>query len=157
MFTNISWQDYIIAVAITLTVYYVVIGLRYYSDELKALFSGKWRLKFRRAGSGFDEDDLSLIPSHRDNQDYPFEPAGQDEFAIVEELIGRLKETIATASKKKHVPQEFKHFLRLLLREYPAVRTSPFRDSVNELIVSECEKYGSVLLTEAEVNRLWNE
>ena len=159
MFTNISWQDYIIAVAITLTVYYVIIGTRYYLPELKDLFSGKWKLKFgiQVARPEFDEDDLSMIPSLRDNEDYLFEPKGDDEFREVEELITRLKETIQNASKEDSILGDFKQSLLLLLIEYPTVKSSPFRSSVNEFIVSECEKYDYVTIAEADVDQLWNQ
>jgi len=158
MFTNISWQDYIIAVAITLTVYYVVIGLRYYLPELKHLFSGKWKLKFgiQVAGTEPEEDDLLMIPSHRDNEDYFFEPKGDDEFREVEELISRLKDSIQNASKERAVLEEFKQSLRLLLTGYPTVKSSPFRSSVNEFIVSECDKYDFVTMAEEDVDQLWN-
>lgn len=159
MFTNISWQDYIIAVAITLTVYYLVVGFRYYLLELKDLFSGKWKLKFgiQVTRPEFDEDDLSMIPSHRNNEDYLFEPKGDDEFREVEELVSRLKETIQNASKEDSVLPDFKQSLRLLLTEYSTVKSSPFRGSVNEFIVSECEKYDYVTIAEADIDQLWNQ
>lgn len=157
MFTNISWQNYLMAVAITVIVYYVIIGLRYYSVELKDLLSGKRKLRFSSQVAEFDEDNPMTISSCHKSQDYSFERTGDDEFAEVEALIARLKETIQHASTKKHAIQEFKHFLRLLLLEYPTVKTSLFRSSVNEFIVSECDKYGSLTLTEQEVELLWNE
>lgn len=41
MLKNISWTDYIIAVAIALIIYYIFVAARYFADELKELFSGK--------------------------------------------------------------------------------------------------------------------
>jgi len=63
-----------------------------------------------------------------------------DEFTEVEHLIERLKAVVADASRRKLIPQEFKQYLSMVLKEYPAVRYSPIRSSVNELIVSECQK-----------------
>jgi len=45
----------------------------------------------------------------------------------------------------------------MVLKEYPSVRYSPLRSSINELIVSECQKYGAVTLNEDEVELLWKE
>ncbi len=159
MFTNISWQDYIVAVTITLSIYYLIIGLWFYSTELKNLFSGK---SLRKSGSpdgwpGRGEDTLSRPSLQTDNEDKSIIGTDDDEFSEVEELIFRLKDIIENASKGKYVPKEFKHYLHLLLREYPAIKTSLFRSSVSEFIVSECEKYDAVTLTEEEVDLLWNQ
>lgn len=157
MFTNISWNDYLMGVSIIVVIYYFIIGFRYYSVELKELFSGRGNLRFNNQIADREEDNLMKLSSGQDNRDYPYEHTGDEEFAEVEGLIARLKETIQNIATKKYDPQEFKHFLRLLLLEYPTVKTSLFRSSVNEFIVSECNKYGSLTLTEQEVELLWHE
>lgn len=157
MFTNISWNDYLMGVSIIVVIYYFIIGFRYYSVELKELFSGRGNLRFNNQIADREEDNLMKLSSGQDNRDYPYEHTGDEEFAEVEGLIARLKETIQNIAAKKYDPQEFKHFLRLLLLEYPTVKTSLFRSSVNEFIVSECDKYGSLKLTEQEVELLWHE
>ena len=40
MFTNISWADYLVVITLLLTVYYLVIGIRFYSHELRTFLSG---------------------------------------------------------------------------------------------------------------------
>lgn len=154
MFTNISWAEYFAGAAAVSGIYYTYVGLRYYTADLQEVFSGKRKTQPRAAlPDGMDHFD---IPGN----DYPSpnytSAQGDDEFAEVEELIGRLNTVIADASKKQAVPQEFKQYLRLVLAEYPNVKNSPLRSSVNELIVSECEKYGAVSLTEDEVDPLWD-
>ena len=86
-----------------------------------------------------------------------FETTTDDDFAEVEHLIERLKSVIADASDKKLIPQELKQYLNLLLQEYPNIKNSPFRTSINELVASECEKYGAVSLSEDEVELLWKD
>jgi hypothetical protein len=158
MFTNISWSDYIIAVAILLTVYYLFVGVRYYSDDLKDLLSGKRKLKFRAAlPLDTGEEDTYPAEENYQHQATAFETTTDDDFDEVEHLIERLKNVIVDASKKKLIPQEFKQYLHLVLEEYPSVKNSPLRSSVNELIVSECEKHGAVTLSEDEVDMLWKD
>lgn len=154
MFTNISWQDFSIGVAITLIIYYVVVGLKYYPSELKELLTGRWFYKFKSpsAGSVPDEEALELIPTH--HGDHPFHPQ-DEEFVQVESFISDLKETIARASAKGWIIQELKQALRRTMEKYPAVQSSPYRSSINELISSECEKSGYGDLTEEAVDRLW--
>ena len=158
MFTNISWADYLSAVFLLLAIYYVYVGVRYYSGDLKDLLSGKRKLNFRASRA---DSPAGPSPQFTDNGDRPagppFEETTDDDFAEVEYLIGRLKEVIADASQRQLIPQEFKHYLRLTLKEYPAVKISALRPSVNELIVSECEKYGAVTVSAEEVDVLWND
>ena len=156
MLKNISWSDYIIAVAILLAIYYLFVGVRYFSAEIKDLLSGKRKPKLRTVSS--DNNGMSYSGDEPDQQELVrFEKTTDDEFTEVEHLIERLKAVVADASRRKLTPQELKQHLSMVLKEYPAVRYSPIRSSVNELIVSECQKYGAVTLKEDEVELLWKE
>lgn len=159
MLTNISWTDYIIAVAISLAVYYFFVGIRYFSADLKDLVTGKRELKFRAAIPDDTDESESIQTSEKNyNGESPaFETTTDDDFAEVEHLIERLKSVIADASAKKLIPQELKQYLHLVLQEYPNIKNSPFRTSINELVASECEKYGAVTLSEDEVELLWKD
>jgi len=158
MLTNISWTDYIIAVAILLAVYYFFVGIRYFFADLKDLVSGKSNLKFM-VGMSYDAVRESIQTSEKNyNGESPaFETTTDDDFADVEHLIERLKSVISDASGKKLIPQELKQYLSLVLQEYPNIKNSPFRTSINELVASECEKYGAVTLSEDEVELLWKD
>ncbi|MCK9639217.1 MAG: hypothetical protein M0R39_04850 [Prolixibacteraceae bacterium] len=158
MFTNISWTDYFVAVVLLLAIYYLFVGLRYFSADLKDLFSGKQRPNFSVAlpRDKGGEDILSTEENYP-NESPAFETTTDDDFAEVEHLIERLKGVIADASDKKLIPQEFKQYLHLVLREYPNIKNSPLRSSINELVASECEKYGAVTLSEDEVDLLWKD
>lgn len=158
MLTNISWTDYIIAVAIFLAAYYFFVGMRYFSADLKDLVSGKSNLKFMVV-LPHDKVSESIQPSEKNygGESPAFETTTDDDFVEVEHLIERLKSVIADASGKKLIPQELKQYLHLVLQEYPNIKNSPFRSSINELVASECEKYGAVTLSEDEVEHLWKD
>ncbi|MDX2001784.1 MAG: hypothetical protein SFW35_05105 [Chitinophagales bacterium] len=155
MFTNISWTEYLFAIAVALVIYYSFVGVRYFPKELKELVTGKIKFRFRPAVSGYDDDGNGMAVTS--GPDAKTNSEEEDAFAEVEELIGRLKEAIANASRKKYVLQEFRHYLQLLLREYPNIKNSDLRSSINELIVSECERHGVVALSEEEADMLWND
>ncbi|MCT1523845.1 hypothetical protein [Sphingobacterium hotanense] len=158
MFTNISWADYLTAVFLLLAIYYVYVGVRYYSGDLKDLLSGKRKLNFRTSPANDPGDQPPQLSEHADHPTgTAFGETTDDDFAEVEYLIGRLKDVIADASGRQLIPQEFKHYLHLTLKEYPNLKISPLRPSINELIVSECEKYGAVTLSVEEVEVLWND
>jgi len=160
MLTGISWNNYIVVVVLLSISWYLYVGLRYYFDDIKEFVTGKRKLQFR----GLER---KLIPK----SDYDFDYQKSDEilnvpvefetvnpvFNEVEDLTARLKNAITDAAQKKLVKSEFEDRLRFILKEYPSLRDSPFRPSLNELIVSECERQESVLLTLEEVEALWNE
>lgn len=156
MLHNISWANYIMAVAAALIIYYLFIGIRYFSVEIRELLSGKRSLRLRTSISG-SEDAYTAAEAEVPHENAGFEHTSDNEFAEVEHLIERLKSVIADASHRKLIPDEFKQYLSMVLKEYPSVKYSPLRSSVNELIVSECQKNGTVALKEDEVELLWKE
>jgi len=159
MFTNISWTDYFVAVILLLAIYYFFVGVRFYSADFKNLFSGKRNPNFRTAqphdtaGEGI----LSSEENHTNERPAFAITTDDNDFAEVEHLIDRLKSVIADASGKNLIPQEFKQYLHLVLQEYPNIQNSPIRSSINELVASECEKYGAVSLSDDEVELLWKD
>lgn len=157
MLKNISWTDYITVVAILLTVYYFFIGVRYFSGDFKDILSGKRKLKFKPALSNNNTEYSTDDEESHQEEVSGFEKTTDDDFTEVEHLIERLKAVVADASRRKLIPQEFKQYLRMVLKEYPTVRYSPLRSSINELIISECEKYGAVILNDDEAELLWKE
>jgi hypothetical protein len=158
MFTNISWTDYIIAVVLLLTAYYFFVGMRYFSADLKDLISGNRKLKFKATLPHDSSGENILSYEEKYPEESPaLETTTDDNFSEVEQLIERLKSVIADTSGKKLIPQEFKQYLNQMFLEYPNIKNSPFRSSINELVASECEKYGAVTLSEDEVELLWKD
>lgn len=164
MFTNISWTNYIIVIILLLAIYYLFIGIRFYYHKLKNL-AGKRKFQLRAAhnepsaelgnmGNNSEDKRVQIEPSQAQNS---FAGTPDDTFQEVEHLIGRLKEVIEEASRKKYIKQEFFQYLKLILQEYPEIKNSPFQPAINELIASECERYGSNMLSEDEVVMLWND
>lgn len=157
MLKNISWNDYIITVAILLIIYYLFTGVRYFSGDLKDMFSGKRKLKFKTARQHAGKEDDAVIEEEYKQDNAGFENTTDSGFAEVEGLIERLKTVIADAARKKLIADEFRQYISMMLKEYPSIKHSPFRPSINELILSECEKYGVVTLREDEVDLLWQD
>lgn len=154
MFTNISWPDYITYVAAATIIYYIVIGLKYYRSELADSFASK---RGGRFATGFWEEEYAETSLSAD-EDNPasFESTSEQDFEEVEELIGRIKDIVAKSAGLEVEMPDFKHYLGLTLNEYPSIKKSALKASVNELIVSECQKNGTVnKLSMDEVDQLW--
>jgi hypothetical protein len=159
MFTNISWVNYIVVVALLLVSWYLFVGFRFYFDDVKEIVMGKRKLQFR----GLKDFNYSDPQSELNYQDSTEGTSFQSEFALsdntfeeVENLVERLKNVVVDAAQRKLLKQEFIDYLRLILSEYPNVKNSPFSSSVSELIASECDKLVSITLTQDEAERLWD-
>jgi hypothetical protein len=159
MFTNISWGNYIVVVVLLLASWYLFIGLRFYFDDIKEIVTGKRKFEFRRIGNtNYQEPQSELNYLDFEITSSESEPAGSDTiFQEVDGLVKRLKNVITDATQRKLIKQEFQDYMRLALAAYPLLRDSPYRSSVDELIVSECEKQGAILLSQQEVEALWDE
>lgn len=163
MFTNISWTNYIVVIILLLVIYYIIIGIRFYSRDLKNLLSRNQKSKLSPSiGITELQNDIHTINSEQAQSEiYKDRNASNetnDEIILeVDHLIIKLKEAIADASHKKYIQPEFFLYLQLIIKEYPMVKNSHFQSVINELIISECGKYGSVTLNEEEVGSLWNE
>lgn len=158
MFTNISWTEYLVTVTISLASYYLFIGIKFYSDELKELLSGKRKLKLKPAmhinSSG---KNIFYHKENNDQQNASFKEITEEELEDGKHLIKRVKTIFADASQKEMALQELKKNLHLALKEYSSPGISSVRSSINELILSESQKYGLVTLTEDEVDLLWED
>jgi hypothetical protein len=167
MLNNFSWTDYFSVVVLLLLVYYVIVGVTFYLQEIKDLLSGKTRLSFRSASSNAsaqpDEEPIQEVqPIHPELFTFNCkdDPAVQEEEDAVEqvrELTKNLNEVIAEAVEKNRIKEEFFLSLQLLLKKYSFLKGSPSMGAINNLIASECEKYGYIQLSAEERVMLWNE
>jgi len=167
MLTNISWGNFIAFTTLLMIVYYLCIGVRYYSKELLRLFSFKKIFPtysaFMKSDAKIDNDTISQdqeiqpesLTSH--NKYMPSHEDTEDSFLQVEELTSGLKKVIAEAVSNKYIKEEFILSLQLLLKKYQYFKGSSLLATINNLIVSECEKYGYIQLSAEEQVMLWNE
>jgi hypothetical protein len=167
MFTGISWADYTITIALLLAAYYVFVGVKFYYRELQHLLLGKSELLVRffpdksNMQNG-EESDIQvqaiqpeLFPSLA-NYAPPMEDT-EDTIKQVQELTGSLKEAISIAVDKEFIKEEFILSVQLILKNYAFLKGSPAMGAINNLIASECERYGYIQLSAEERVMLWNE
>jgi hypothetical protein len=155
MFSNISWSSYLLFVAFVLIAWYLFVGLKFYSGELQAFASGK--VSFFRyiklTGSQTANIKRSKGNGTESDQPTPNVPPATD----IEILSSRLTEAIASAAGKVYEREEFLFLLLLTLKEFPSFKETPFRSAIDELILSECEKYGIICPSADELQQLWIE
>lgn len=153
MLSNITWSEFFTGICALVVLYYLYVAVKFYPDKLKTLFSS--RKETANTQNVFleerpDQDDLQQSFEKTEVDQY-------DEMDDVEELVTSLIKGIQNTSEKKMVIGEFKQYLRMTLREKPVLKNSPYRSSINELIISECGKHGTFTLSEKEVDALWED
>lgn len=148
-----------LVVSLLLAGWYLYVALRFYLGEIRDLVRGKQKLLF---GIG------SVQPSDTSPTQFEFQPTPSNDvresafseadptFQDVDNLVERLKSVISEATQRNLLRQEFKDYIALVLKEYPNVKESPFRASVSELLVSECERFETLRLDQNEAEALWD-
>ena len=155
MFTTISWSSYAAAIGTLLFIWYLFLGFRFYSFEIKQLLLGQRKIVFPFLGNKKTNDSEFTESKHESSDSHLSESfATLDE---VKELSGRIIDAVTESAERNLSQQEFKNFLKLILAEYPYVKISSLRGTVNELIVSESQKNRSLAIALEQVNDLWDE
>ena len=140
---------------------YIIIDLKFYFHDLRNIFTGK--IKFTLKGAfktySFKRRKQTINSELPDFDEKPLLDMEENDnlFKVVDELISKLKSAISDAVSKKYNKPEFIFLLQLTLKEYSILKRSPFQVAVNDLIASECEKFGFIRLSAVELMELWNE
>lgn len=155
---HISWASYFTCVSIVTFAYYLWIGARFYGGDLRSLVN---RLSGRQTAA----NELPAALQYQETEaKCPASPATVDNKnqqqqeipSAADHLTGRLKACIAIASEKPFAPAVLIPQIKKILQEHPELAKSNERPAINELIVNECEKTGTALLTEEEVDQWWS-
>ncbi|WP_277014316.1 hypothetical protein [Flavobacterium lindanitolerans] len=149
MLNNISWQDYLSIMGAATILYYIIIGMTYFRDGLKRALYRK-RGNSREIFAYEDTGDTGPVSMAMDANE-PIEIG--NEIDLIDDLAEKLGSSLSgkTNANKKELQQ----YIGLLLKDYPSLKTSALKESISELVVSECEKNGIGLLSKSEVDQLW--
>jgi len=161
----ISWSAYLESIAVLAIAYYAFIGWKYYRPQINKIVD---RLK----GESGDTTQIPQVLQY-DARDHAAstvspeatQPASHEgtEIAAYHEPAGALRDLgqaliaeIGEAGGKPYAPAALIPRLKKILKDYPVVSASHQRDEINALIVRECEKTGTALLSESEVDMWWS-
>jgi hypothetical protein len=156
----INWSTYIETSIVLLAIYYGWIGWKYYRPEIDQMtnrISGKTdesnELPAALQYQGEEQAESPIIKTTASNA-YPGDPhdAQHEER---NELKDDIKDLIHAAQDKPYNPAALISGIKRLLNEHEHLAHFPDREAINELIVQECEKTGTALLTEGEVDLWW--
>lgn len=159
MLNHLSWTSYFEAAILLLVIYYVYIGIRFYAEDIKKLFSHP----FKQDGG----ESVKETFSHRDRNapvdglpeevSYGEEIYPDNDIKEADELIKWVKKCVAPASNKPYAPDVLILQLKEIFRAHITLKSSPYRPAINEQVVTECERTGVAGLTEDEVDQWWSD
>lgn len=160
MLNQVSWTTFFEIIIFLAAVYYLFVLFRYYAGDIRQMLQPR-----------SDETTDHQIPDalrfeqpeevHHAHVE-PVLRAGpeslpDDTLEETSEIRGQLKQCIQRASGKSFAPAVLIPQIKKLFRDFPDLQFSPHRPAINELVVQECERTGTALLTEDEVDAWWSD
>ena len=162
MIEKISWATYATALVLIVLIYYIVIALLYFRKEISALSNGLQKRLLNRAianqKSSFTDKQTISSPPFNSNAGPAFSKESSDNSNISIEafdLVEKIKDAILLYSERQYIKEEIITGIQLLLKEYSQLKYSAYTDSINNIIIKECETHCSIRLEDDEVKLLW--
>ncbi len=140
MINNISWQSYWIWLAVISTGYYLVIYLLYYRHDFKV-----WIHRKPYYSDG-------IVSASESNIQPPVE---RDAERLIDSCMDELNAFFEESRRKKVMKEELIYSLQLLLKKYPSLKDSEYKESLSNLIATQCEDTCLVRLNADEVYHVW--
>jgi hypothetical protein len=151
---QISWHQYLTVALLAAIIYYLFVILRFYRPELQNL---QRHISGDQPGEQLqaleyqpDEEAIKAAPVHVQTE----EPYHEEAITDTDILAGKLKACIIKAADKPFAPAILIPQLKKILQEHQHIAALE-RPAINHLVVGECEKTGTALLTEEEVDQWW--
>ena len=145
MFNTISWHQYFIFLAVTTILYYLVVYLFYFRNSLET--SIRQKVDSFNYNSTKKEELPSLF-------DHPSHAEGNLEHTLYA-CMDELNAFFENSKKSKAVKSEVMFALHSLLQKYPPLKNSEYRQSITNVIATQCENICSIHLSAEELKGLW--
>jgi len=163
MINNVSWQGYWTSIALITAGYYLFIYLFYFRSDFKIFLNrksqGENNVQFTSV-SNFQTKG-NLVPNSNqqpflfnESGDFETPPKESDEYmvyACMDEITAYFEAVIKTTCEKEKLINS----LQLLLQKYPAIKNSQYKESLTNVIVTQCENRCSIHLSAEDVESLW--
>lgn len=132
MLQEISWTDYWMIIAFGTFLYYIIIILVYFREDVKQLLQGQQRMGVLVTAS----DDMADIT--------------EGQFAAANRLTSELQEIL----QRRFVKEEMIMAMQQQLKKYAMLKGTAFEISINNFIVTETAKR-SIDFSEEDLRVLW--
>lgn len=162
MFSNISWIQFWSTVLLVSTGYYLVICRYCFKEKQKVsnlLSKDQWSRGENPLAPFSVQPNPSLnqpvtLPSERED-DFDLTPPNSDEYpfyACLDEITAFLEE----AKKRKGNKGEVIASIRQIVTKYPSIKDSEYKESLSNVIVSQCDHLCFIRLSAEDMDHVWN-
>ena len=162
MFNSISWQSYWTTLACVLVIYYIVVYFSYYSGRLKGWIFGKLNDKSQRLASAIltvikdNDETITEVQQASLFEDETFQlPSDESKEYVVYNCVDELNALLEECRRTKCIKEELIYSLQRLLKKYQSIHTSEYKESLSNVIVTQCEKICSIHLNAEEMKQVW--
>ena len=162
MFNTVSWQAYWICLALISSGYYLLVYLLYFRNDVKISIFDKSGPFPEDAPSSVSAEDKgeptkAVLPSLFGEEvaaEFSFPPKGSEEH-VVYSCMDELNAFFEAAKKRKWSKHELLNSLKMILKKYSVLKNSEYKESINNVLVTECEHHCSIHLSAEEVLHVW--
>lgn len=141
MLEEISWGTYLTAFAVLAAVYYAVVGVLYYRNEINGFLKGKFKDKDEAVGDGPKAMEAS---------------GAKGGFDELEETVASLRNILEQAGKQAS-KEELLEQLNATLASYDGLRQPAFRNAIRNFIVINAESHCGIAFSEEELEAAWKD
>ena len=152
MFKDISWTDYIKVVSAMTILYYLTVTVIIYRKKILSLFKTRYELEGNDAARA-DKESTATIPSglraEREFEDSI--PLGEP----IERFAKDLRVLLGSKTSAEHGSKQLVEEIRSVLSRFPSLHDLGLRDTLNEFILSECERCQVIIPNVDELDAMW--
>lgn len=143
MLGKVSWGEFGAVMVILLVLYYLVIGAKYYREEIKKLLGGGFPKRVTAEKETGGETSTA---------DY----GGADSIDELEAVVNDIRYAILDRAGKGASKPELLRQLKARLENYTGLRKPAFRVAINNYIIQHAEEICGVVFSEGELNGAWD-
>ena len=155
MFNTISWQSYWTFVAVTAAGYYLIVYLVYFRKTVVSIF--------QKSGDTQPGEEAFILHKEEQHQPTLFDQdnkaptdtaTGENEH-ILHACLDELNAFFENQKKTKVIKRELMFGLYTIFEKYPSIRNSDYKESITNLIATQCENICSIHLSAEELKGVW--
>ena len=147
MLNNVSWESFWTVIALTVTTYYVAVFLIYFREDFQ---------KFRLPKNWFiSREGIGGAISSPPSQGSILQEISRSEELIVYACLDEIKALFEQFKSSKGVRQEIIQALRQVLDKYATLKDSPYRRTIDHVVVFQAEQICSIHLSSGDMDQVW--
>lgn len=149
MLSTISWQEYWTSVVITTLAYYLLVYLLFFKKAIqfssqKEVFNLDTSVKEEIQPTLFEIPNPDIKQTGKESEAY-----------VIEACMNELSAFFENQKRTKAIKNELMFSLYTILQKYPSLINSGYKESLTNVIATQCENICSIHLSAEELKGVW--